>query len=112
MRFADTRSKAIAAGLSELRESGEADEYIDCCAQRFPDMDGREGNPPSLRELVEGHGWFTRCCDCERPIDGDGANRWHYEEDDGPEFEDVVFFGDLAYCKSCVPSDRRKASPC
>lgn len=110
IRFAESRGKAIAAGLGELRDFGEADEFFDLIARRSPDLDGREDNPPTMRELVESHGWRTGCCDCERPIDVDGADRHYFGEDDGPEFEPVVWYGDLAYCQSCTPRSRRETA--
>lgn len=102
VRFGETEGQAKSAGLSELREFGEADEFFDLAARRFPAMDGREHNPPTLRELIESHGWSTQCPECERPIDADGVDRHYYEVDDGPEFERVVWRGEVARCVSCV----------
>jgi hypothetical protein len=103
VRFADTIGKAKYAALEALREHGEVDEYSEVSARRFPAMDGRESNPPTMKELIDDHGWRTQCPICERPIDADGADRHYFEEDDGPEFEDVVWRHDTAYCKECCP---------
>lgn len=110
VRFAPSRAKAIYAGLGEIRDHGEADEFIEVQARRFKAMDGRDGNPPTLRELVEEHGWHTRCCDCQRSIDCDGADRWEYGESDGPQYEAVAWFGDLAWCAGCVPERYRSGA--
>jgi len=62
--FADTPSQARAwADLDS--------DYVDRSARRFPEMDGREKTPPTLRELVSDHGWFAFCRCCERSVFAD-----------------------------------------
>ena len=98
--FAETASKAKYAGLAQISEMGEADEYADVSARRFPAMDGREDNPPTLQELVEEHGWGAQCCGCECPIDADGAL---IEDEDGEDIYIAVYWnGMMAQCAGCA----------
>ena len=80
VRFAETCAKAKYAGLNELREVGEADEYADVSARRFKEMDGRENCPPTMKELVEEHGWSTMCRGCECKIDEEGAHAYDWND--------------------------------
>lgn len=71
--FADTANQARAWGGGNLDGS----EYIDRRARRAPEFDGREDNPPTMRELVEQHGWWAECRCCNRSVlcDTEGA-KW------------------------------------
>ena len=67
IRFGDTAGKAKAKAL-HTDEFHDAD-LISLRATRAPEFDGRENNPPTLKELVEEFGWYTTCTDCEIKID-------------------------------------------
>lgn len=82
--FADDRNdaKRQGAGRDELGNP----EYLSVRATRCPKFDGRENNPPTLRELVMDHGWYTVCCRCEARLTSDDGITWD---------------GDGAYCHGC-----------
>ena len=110
IRFAESAPKARYAGLNELREVGEADEYIDVAAMRTPEFDGREADPPTLRELVEHHGWSVSCDACGAKITGDGVDQCYFGEQECRENCDaVVWQGDVATCAAHVQSQRSGA---
>lgn len=96
IRFADTASKAR-ADASHTEEFHDLD-YVDIRAVRAPEFDGREENPPELRELVEEHGWWTRCSTCECRIDSDGAHPH------GASEVPAVWDGEYPYCANCAPT--------
>ena len=98
------------SAINELQEFGEADEFVDLCATRFPIMDGRESNPPTLKELVEHHGWSTRCFECDRPVTAEGADSDYYMDDEGDGHDPVVWTGDIVRCQVCV-SDSAQQEP-
>lgn len=92
VRFASTRGQAMSAGLDELRSLGDADNFTDLRAERFPEMDGRHDDPPTLRELIEQHGWSIECRSCGKSLT---CNSEHLE--DHPVWQDDV----TAYCRDC-----------
>lgn len=60
--FADTRAKAKSIGKHSDHFCDIDYHRID--AHRAPAFDGRESNPPTLRELVMEHGWEVVCENC------------------------------------------------
>ena len=102
--FGETESKAKYAAIPDLCDIGESDGYLDIKVRRFPEMDGREDDPPLLQELVEQHGWWTQCNWCECYIDEEGAC---VEDEDGENiYIGVRWYGMMASCSGCSRESR------
>lgn len=72
--FADSRGKArCKARYSDFFHDID---YTEIDARRTPKFDGRESNPPGLKELVMEHGWSTECDNCEVRVGEDDEPVW------------------------------------
>ncbi len=105
--FADTRSMAKQQALrtDQLWDA----EFCRLRPRRAPKFDGREESPPTVRELVEEHGWATDCmgCGCRIDADADASD----EDEDYPVRRPVEWLehGSVRCADCAARADERDA---